>query len=175
MKIGKLSLLLSLCAVGWAASASAAEKVPAKGKLETTGALRCEIYSGVGLVLGSSRSVSCSFKRSNGTIEKYIGSISRIGLDLGAVTKSTMVWAVVPTSSNKPGSYILEGDYVGVSGGVAVGFGLGANILIGGSNKSIALQPVSVEGSQGLNVALGVGKLHLQRADLKKIKRGKKI
>ena len=34
-----------------------------------------------------------------------------------------------------------------------VGVGLGANVLVGGSGNSIALQPVSIEGTTGLNVA----------------------
>ena len=55
----------------------------------------------------------------------------------------------------------LAGGYGGVSASVAAGLGLGANVLVGGSAKQITLQPVSVEGSVGLNVAAGIGEVIL--------------
>jgi hypothetical protein len=50
----------------------------------------------------------------------------------------------------------LAGQYGGVSGEVALGLGLGANVLLGGNGNQIALQPLSVTGSIGVNVAAGI-------------------
>src|SRR6266436_5157719 len=55
--------------------------------------------------------------------------------------------------SLSPGS--LSGTYIGATGSATVGVGVGANVLVGGSGNSISLQPVSFEGSTGLNVAAG--------------------
>jgi hypothetical protein len=56
----------------------------------------------------------------------------------------------------------LAGEYVGASGDIGIGLGVGANILIGGSGRTVALQPLSLEGSVSLNVALGVSALQLR-------------
>src|SRR6202022_2288538 len=52
-----------------------------------------------------------------------------------------------------------HGDYVGASGEVTVAAGLGANVLVGGSNRTVALQPISLGGQTGFNVAIGVATL----------------
>ena len=59
---------------------------------------------------------------------------------------------------------ILVGTFAGVSAGVTAGVGVGANVLVGGSNRAIQLQPISIEGNTGLNIALGVAELHLRAA-----------
>nr|WP_181377365.1 DUF992 domain-containing protein [Ochrobactrum sp. LM19]AJW30040.1 hypothetical protein pLM19O2_p95 [Ochrobactrum sp. LM19] len=84
------------------------------------------------------------------------------------------MWAVLPTGSNKAGSYLLEGSYVGTSAGASLGIGVGANILVGGSNKSIGLQPLSLEGSQGVNLAVGISKLELTKMPATEKKKAKK-
>ena len=53
------------------------------------------------------------------------------------------------------------GDYYGATGEVTIAAGLGANVLVGGSNRTIALQPISISGQKGLNFAVGVAALHL--------------
>lgn len=174
MKYKGLCLFALMGVLGCTSTSDAKDATSIKSR-EAVGTLLCEIQPGVGLILGSSRSAACSFRHSNGKIERYSGLISRIGLDLGVVTKSTMYWAVLPTGPNKSGSYALEGEYIGVSGGASLGVGFGANVLIGGSDKSIALQPISIEGAQGLNVALGVGKLKLQRIENLKSENTKKL
>ena len=65
----------------------------------------------------------------------------------------------LPETFGGPG--FLTGDYVGASGEATIVVGL-ANVLIGGSNRTIALQPVSVSGQVGINVALGVADLSLR-------------
>jgi hypothetical protein len=97
-----------------------------------------------------------------GPQQVYNGSISKFGLDVGATGGGVMIWAVFTDSIAPPSPAFLAGDYFGASGQVTVAAGLGANVLLGGSNNTIALQPVSVSTSVGLNLALGVAELHLR-------------
>ncbi|NJO53915.1 MAG: DUF992 domain-containing protein [Bacteroidales bacterium] len=128
------------------------------------GVLECVSAGGTGFIVGSIRDVTCTFRPSPGVPgqpEQYVGNIRRFGLDLGVTERTVMVWSVLAPSRNI-GRGDLVGDYVGVSGQATVGAGVGANVLLGGSNKTISLQPLSVEGSLGLNIALGVADLHLR-------------
>ena len=104
--------------------------------------------------------MSCTFRSAAGGTERYTGSVTKIGVDIGVTTKSYIRWAVFAPGTLKPGS--LAGGYAGGSAEATLGVGLGANVLIGGSNKSIALQPVSVQGQTGLNVAVGISGLSLK-------------
>ena len=125
------------------------------------GTLRCDVAANTAFIFGSTRQVKCDFTGVNGRHERYDGEISRYGVDLGFTRSSVMLWGVLaPTSDPQPG--VLAGTYAGVSGGVTAGVGVGANVLVGGSNRSIALQPISIEGNTGLNIALGVGELQLR-------------
>jgi hypothetical protein len=123
------------------------------------GTLSCNEHGGWGLIVGSSHAVRCTF--SNGSrVERYEGSLSRIGVDLGYQRSGVLVWAVIAPHDH-PAHGALAGHYGGVTAGATVGIGLGAHALVGGSGRSIALQPVSVEGTTGLNVAAGVGGMTL--------------
>jgi len=127
------------------------------------GTLSCHEASGWGFVFGASRSVRCIFTGPNNRVERYSGNISKFGVDIGYQQSGVLIWSVVaPTADLRRGA--LAGHYGGVTAGASVGVGVGANALIGGSNRSIALQPVSVEGLTGLNVAAGIGELTLRRA-----------
>lgn len=125
------------------------------------GLLTCQVDGGVGKIIASRRELSCIFERvGSGRIERYAGEINRIGLDIGSTSYSDIAWGVFSLAEPyAPGA--LQGTYAGISGGVSVGVGLGANVLIGGLERSFALQPVSVEASRGLNLALGVASLRL--------------
>jgi hypothetical protein len=126
-----------------------------------TGYLTCHEASGWGFVFGSSRDLKCSYSANGGRVEYYSGSISKFGADIGYLKSSVILWAVAaPTNDLKPGA--LAGHYGGVTASVTLGAGAGANVLIGGFDKSIALQPVSFEGQNGLNVAAGVAELTLK-------------
>ena len=116
--------------------------------------------AGIGLIVGSQRTVSCTFTPSTpGPIEYYTGTISKLGIDVGVTTGGVMVWAVyAPT--NRPGG-ALAGTYAGAAAEASVIAGLGANALVGGNNRTIALQPFSVQGQVGLNIAAGVAGLSL--------------
>ena len=126
-----------------------------------TGYLTCHEAAGWGFVFGSSRDLKCSYSANGGRVEYYNGSISKFGADIGYLKSAVILWAVAATTNDlKPGA--LEGNYGGASASVTLGVGAGANVLVGGFDKSIALQPVSVEGQNGLNVAAGVGELRLK-------------
>jgi len=134
---------------------------PAQSSGVKAGSLTCNVSSGWGFVFGSSRSLRCTYSPSNGAPEHYAGTIKKFGVDIGYVSGAVMVWVVVaPAADMSPGA--LAGDYVGATASASVGVGVGANALIGGSNKSIALQPLSIEGNQGLNVAGGIGAVSLK-------------
>jgi Protein of unknown function (DUF992) len=126
------------------------------------GSLTCVVGPRAGLVLGSRRELQCVF-RSNltGRQYAYTGKIRRIGLDVGITRGGRLSWAVFATTTDV-GRNSLKGSYVGVSGNVAVGVGLGAKVLIGGSRRTVSLQPLSVEGQIGINLALGITNLSLQ-------------
>jgi len=123
------------------------------------GTLTCNVASGWGFVFGSSRNLNCTFA-GMGPPEFYTGAISKFGVDIGYTAGGVMIWTVVaPTGQLAPGS--LSGNYAGGTASATVGVGVGANALIGGSGNSIALQPLSLEGNTGLNVAAGIGAISL--------------
>lgn len=126
------------------------------------GSLNCSLSSSVGMVLGSQRNVACILHTDNVPDETYQGTLSRIGLDIGATSGGKIIWAVFAGTNRFMG--MLNGTYVGASGEASIGAGLGANVLVGGSNDSVALQPVSIQGQTGLNIAAGVSKLYLCEA-----------
>ncbi|MEI9990701.1 MAG: DUF992 domain-containing protein [Rhizomicrobium sp.] len=138
--------------------AEAAPPPPAGIKV---GSLTCNISSGFGFLFGSSKELKCTFAPNSGSGEHYTGTFSKYGLDIGYADNATLLWGVVaPTSDVRPGA--LEGDYAGATAGATIVVGLGANVLIGGLDKSIALQPLSVQGNTGLNIAAGVGVITLK-------------
>lgn len=127
------------------------------------GTLTCRVASGWGYVVGSSRRLSCIFSPTRFRNERYIGSMSKFGMDIGYKRSGTLVWAVFnPTDRLGPGD--LHGHYGGLTASATVGVGLGANALIGGSTHTVTLQPLSIEGNTGLNVAAGIGALDLRYA-----------
>ncbi len=125
------------------------------------GVLTCHVESGWGYVLGSSKDLHCAYHPDRGREDYYKGSISKFGIDIGYTRSATIVWDVVaPTSDTRAGA--LEGDYAGATASATVAVGLGAHVLFGGFDKSIALQPISVEGNSGLDIAAGIGALTLR-------------
>lgn len=126
------------------------------------GSLTCRVAGGMGFVFGSSKELDCLLARTDGVAERYTGTIKRFGVDIGFTKEAHVVWLVFAPGQISKGA--LAGDYVGATAAVAAGLGLGANVLVGGSNKQISLQPVSVEGSVGLNVAAGVAEVSLKAA-----------
>jgi hypothetical protein len=124
------------------------------------GVLNCNIAPGVGLIVGSSKNVSCTFTNRNGRTERYHGSIGKIGLDLGVTGRGRAAWLVF--APGNVGRSSLSGTYVGGQASASVIVGLGANVLVGGFKNNINLQPISVQGQTGLNIAIGVASLNLR-------------
>jgi Protein of unknown function (DUF992) len=140
-------------------AAGLAQPAQAQGGVRV-GTLSCNVASGWGFVFGSSKSLHCSFAPAPGRAEFYAGTINKFGVDIGYTQGGVLVWAVFAPSANiGPGA--LSGNYIGASGSATVGVGAGANVLIGGSNRTISLQPISFEGNTGLNVAAGIGSITL--------------
>lgn len=126
------------------------------------GVLECIVAPGIGLIIASSKSLTCTFKPDAFAPETYTGRISKVGIDIGITGRAVIVWAVFAAQAGyKPGS--LAGTYVGVSAQASVALGVGANALVGGSGKSIALQPLSVQAQTGLNLAAGIAGMTLRR------------
>jgi hypothetical protein len=127
------------------------------------GMLSCNVSSGWGFIFGSSREVNCSFAPAQGQGERYKGNIHKFGVDIGYSHAAVIVWAVfAPATDVKPGA--LAGDYGGVTASASAGVGVGGHVLVGGFNKTFTLQPASVEGNVGLNVAAGIEGLTLEAA-----------
>ncbi|HZZ34260.1 MAG TPA: DUF992 domain-containing protein [Caulobacteraceae bacterium] len=149
-------LLLALTA---AASLGFAAQAHAEGGVKA-GVLTCNVSSGWGLIFGSSKDLNCTFSPDSKRVDNYEGKISKFGVDIGYQKGGVMVWAVLaPTADLAPGA--LAGNYGGVTAGATAGVGANANVLVGGSNKTITLQPLSIEGATGLNIAAGVGSITL--------------
>jgi hypothetical protein len=147
--------------VGVAILAASAWLAPAQAAGVKVGVLTCNVDSGWGYILGSSKDIRCNFVPNKGFGEHYSGSISKVGVDIGYTRGGVLIWDVVaPSSDMKAGA--LEGGYGGATASVTVIGGVGANVLLGGFDKSIALQPISIEGNTGLNVAAGIGALNLK-------------
>jgi len=157
MRSRRSSLSAALLLLALAAPAAAQQPAFTKA-----GVLTCRTSATVGLVVGSRQRLACVFRPdSGGPAERYVGTIGRLGLDVGITAGGVLGWAVLARTRGVPRG-ALAGTYAGASGDIALGLGAGANVLVGGSNRSVALQPVSVEGQVGVNLALGVARLILR-------------
>jgi hypothetical protein len=128
-----------------------------------TGVLECRGGASIGLVVGSSSMLTCVYRGDDRFEDRYVGILRKVGLDIGITQDVSLAWLVfAPTGRIGPGD--LLGTYAGVSGSASVGVGLGANALVGGSQNSVALQPLSVQGQTGLNIQAGLEGLELRSA-----------
>ena len=127
------------------------------------GTLTCSMSSSIGLIVGSQKNVNCIFRGRPGEPEEaYTGTMTTIGLDIGITTGGVIVWTVFADTNRVAG--MLAGKYAGATAEVSVAAGLGANVLVGGSHRTVALQPLSLQGQVGLDIAAGVGELDLHPA-----------
>ncbi|HUF45135.1 MAG TPA: DUF992 domain-containing protein [Aestuariivirgaceae bacterium] len=122
------------------------------------GTLSCNVAPGIGFIVGSSKSMECQFSGSAG-IEVYSGVINKFGIDIGVTGNQVLNWVVFAPGEVDPGA--LAGTYIGATAEATAAVGAGANVLVGGFNSSIALQPLSVSTQTGLNIAAGVAELVL--------------
>jgi hypothetical protein len=143
--------------VGWLAGAHAQQPI----QRVQVGILECRGGASIGFVVGSVTNLGCVLHVDGVPDDRYIATIRKVGVDLGITQESALAWGVyAPTARLGPGD--LSGNYTGAQGSASVGVGVGGNVLVGGSNNSIALQPLSVQGQVGLNVAAGLESLELR-------------
>jgi Protein of unknown function (DUF992) len=139
-------------------------EAPAK-PVTKLGYLSCHVASGWGFIFGSSRKLQCTYTpaEKGKKIEHYTGSITKFGADIGYLQSGVILWTVVtPGVKITPHPGLLAGHYGGGTVSATLGIGLGGNVLVGGFDGSIALQPLSIEGTTGLNVAAGVATMDLK-------------
>jgi len=161
-----IALGLAVALAAGAPSARAQGGAPATVR---SGYLTCHVSAGWGFIFGSSRSLNCAYALQPGYTEYYTGSITKFGADIGYLSSGVIMWAVLAPTTNL-GQGALAGHYGGATASAAVGVGAGANVLVGGFNSSISLQPVSIEGQNGLNVAAGVAEMTLKFNEAKPAK-----
>jgi len=124
------------------------------------GTLSCSMSASIGLIVGSQKNVNCVLRGQPGEPEEaYSGTMTTIGLDIGVTSGGVIVWTVFADTDRYAG--MLAGIYTGATAEVSVAAGLGANVLVGGSNRTVALQPLSLQGQVGLDIAAGIGQLEL--------------
>ena len=135
--------------------------MPAFADGTKVGVLNCRVSGGIGFIITSSKALNCVFEASNGSRERYVGTIRRFGIDIGVTGEGRLGWVVIaPEQGRKAGA--LQGDYAGVGAEVTVVGGVGANALLGGFNRSITLQPLSVQVQTGGDLAVGVTSMNLE-------------
>lgn len=125
------------------------------------GTLNCRVGPSIGALIASRRRMACRFEASDGRVERYSGTITRFGLDVGVTAGGVMTWSVVARTRRRNAG-ALAGHYVGVSAEASLGLGAGAKVLLGGSRRSTMLQPLSALGKAGVNLAVGVAGLTLR-------------
>jgi hypothetical protein len=156
---------IAAVALSAAAIAQQAAPVPRAGVVRSNqdsvnaGTLACSVGGGTGFVFGSTKALSCIFTRSDGVAERYDGQIERFGVDIGFTKQAQVLWLVFAPGVVAPGA--LAGHYAGVAAQATLGAGLGTNALAGGGSRQINLQPVSVAGAEGLNLAGGLAEISL--------------
>jgi hypothetical protein len=150
------TLLLGVAA---AASLTASQAQSQQGV--QLGVLNCRGGASVGFVVGSVTNLGCVLTGTGRRDQPYVATIRKVGLDLGITEETALSWAVfAPVNYSGPGD--ISGNYAGAQSSASIGVGVGANVLVGGSQNSIALQPLSLQGSVGLNVAAGLQSLELR-------------
>lgn len=125
------------------------------------GTLTCQGQGGIGLIVGSKEKLDCTYAPAGGGAVRYFkGTVTKIGLDIGIKGKSVIVWTVLGSTTSLPGES-LGGTFAGVAADASLGLGAGAQVLVGGNKNSVVLQPLSVKGETGVNIAVGVAGLKL--------------
>lgn len=158
MRNFKTTFLAAVAVVG-AISGTAEAQQPAQRV--QVGVLQCRGGASMGFIVGSVTNLGCVLRADGRPDDPYVAVIQKVGLDIGITESTSLAWAVfAPT--NQLGVGDLAGNFAGVDASASAGIGLGANVLIGGSNSSIALQPLSVQGDVGLQVAAGLESLELR-------------
>lgn len=158
-------LAAGLLGIGFAAGIGtiATTTADAQTARSLIGTLTCKGGPSVGMIVGSQQTLGCVYQPvGSSRPREYMATITKVGIDIGFKNETTLIWQVLGSTDVTKGP-LLVGEYGGVSAEASVALGVGANALVGGSSKSIVLQPVSVQGQTGLNVAVGVTGLKITR------------
>lgn len=154
--MSRFSLLLGIAAAALAIGSAEAQQSRVK-----IGVLECRGGASMGFIVGSVTHLGCLLRSEGRPDEPYVATIRKVGLDIGITQETGLAWAVfAPVERMGPGA--LSGNYAGAQGSAAVGVGVGANVLVGGSDNVISLQPLSLQGQTGFNVAVGLEGLELR-------------
>jgi len=154
---------LILAGVAMATLVASFAAAPAQQPMQRVqvGVLECRGGASVGFIVGSVTNLGCVLRVDGMPDDRYVATIRKVGLDLGITQESALAWGVfAPVARLGPGD--LTGDYAGAQGSATLGVGAGGNVLVGGSNNSIALQPLSLQGQVGVSVAAGLESLELR-------------
>jgi hypothetical protein len=160
-----LRQLLVIASLALAIIGSAPTSAQKQPDWAQAGMLTCNLNPSIGFVIFGHQSMECRFQPVSGPVQGYEGAINTVGIDLGISGGGRFAWAVFGPASGVPYG-ALAGEYVGASGDVGLGVGVGANVLVGDSNRGIALQPLSLEGSMAINVVAGLSQLKLRPAQM---------
>jgi hypothetical protein len=157
--MSRSTLLAGVAVVMLVASAAAQAQQPMQRV--QVGILECRGGASVGFIVGSVTNLGCVLRAEGLPEDRYVATIRKVGLDLGITQETALAWGVfAPSVRLGPGA--LSGDYAGVQGSAALGVGAGGNVLVGGSNNTIALQPLSLQGQVGVSIAAGLESLELR-------------
>ena len=155
------STILAGAAATMLMACSAAAQAQQPMQRVQVGVLECRGGASVGFIVGSVTNLGCVLRVDGMPEDRYVATVRKVGLDLGITQESALAWGVfAPVARLGPGD--LAGNYAGVQGSAAIGVGAGGNALVGGSNNTIALQPLSLQGQVGLSVAAGLESLELR-------------
>jgi hypothetical protein len=154
--MSRLSLLLGIAAAGFVIGSAQAQQSRVQ-----IGVLECRGGASTGFIVGSVTNLGCVLRADGRPDEPYVATIRKVGLDLGITQESGLAWAVF-APVERAGRGDIAGSYVGAQGSATVGVGVGANVLVGGSGNAFSLQPLSLQGQTGLNVAVGFEGLELR-------------
>jgi hypothetical protein len=156
-------IAFAAAAIAAATLAMITSPVDAQPRQLQVGQLTCSLSASIGLILGSQKNVNCVFRGQPGEPEEaYTGTMTTIGVDIGVTTGGVIVWTVFADSNRYRG--MLAGTYAGATAEASVGAGVGANVLVGGSNHTVTLQPISLQGQLGFDIGAGIGALELHAA-----------
>jgi len=156
-RLTQAALLAFSLVVGTATSVHGQERIE-------LGELECFVDAGTGFIIGSQKDISCVFTSFDNPDEadNYFGVINKLGIDIGSTEESYIKWIVIAPTDSEFDTGALQGDYVGASASATFAVGLGANVLVGGSQTTFALQPVSLQSQTGLNIAAGIAEIELR-------------
>ena len=158
--MSRSTILAGVAATMLVASSATAQAQQPMQRVQV-GILECRGGASVGFIVGSVTHLGCVLRAEGMPEDRYVATIRKVGLDLGITQESALAWGVfAPVARLGPGD--LAGNYAGVQGSATLGVGAGGNLLVGGSNNTIALQPLSLQGQVGLSVAAGLESLELR-------------